>query len=132
MSHTKGQIGIEFLVLVGLLMLIFVFYVPIAWNQEKLIQKEREDLMAKTVAVTVKKEIDMAITFGSGYSRNFTLPSRIIDYGYRIRVFNQSRVILLEWDEMEEMENIITNRVIGSPSPGTNKITNQGGTVVFE
>ena len=132
MSHTKGQIGIEFLVLIGLLMMMFVFYIPISWSQERLITIQRENILANRIAITVKKEIDMAVTFGPGYTRNFTLPEKIIEHDYTIDIYNQSRVVWVEWPRGEAVEQIITNKVISSPKIGNNKIINQGGKIVFE
>ena len=41
------------------------------------IEEEAEYLIGEKIAASLKKEVDSAVMFGSGYKRNFTLPKQI-------------------------------------------------------
>lgn len=130
MSHTKAQISLEFMVLVGFVLLAFTIYTPILWQQQNEILGERKTLIGEKIALTLKNEIDMAVMFGSGYERNFTIPDYILNSKYTITVHD--RIINVKWDTGETQEMIITNRTSGIPSPGKNTILNEDDEIVFK
>lgn len=131
-KRAAGQASIEFMAVVSIALVIFTFYAPVSWNRENLIKNEREDLLAWRTAINVKKEINLANAFGPGYSRNFTLPERLISSNYTMTVINQSLVVLITWGGKNIVEQITTPNVTSNPKPGKNKIINDGGVIRFE
>jgi len=130
MSRTKAQTSIEFIVLISFILLVFAVFAPFLWEQQNKILSERKTLTAEKIALTIKKEVDMAVMFGSGYERNFTIPENILGSDYTIDI--HGKVLVLDWKSGETNEILITNRTSGIPSPGKNKISNEDDTIVFE
>ena len=115
-----------------LAMLILAVYLPVAWNRERLIKEEREDLLAWRTISNIKREINLAVSFGSGYQRNFTTPDKIITSNYTIEAINQSLAIFINWDNRQIVEQIITPNITSVPKPGVNTIKNVNGVIIFE
>lgn len=128
----KAQVAIEFIALMGIALLIFAAYVPIAWSREKFVREEREDILAWRIVVQAKKEINLATSFGAGYSRNFTLPNFIMSSPYNMTVDNQSLIIIISWKQKQITDQIITPNITEGPKPGTNRITNDNGVIEFD
>lgn len=132
MSPTKGQISLEFMAYVGLLLLIFSVFGPIYMQQTIQIGNQRENIKAERVASVMEKEINTAIRFGSGYSRNFTVPREIGGSNYTVGLYPDERVLMVEWEDKIKRKQLLGNRFQGSPDPGENRISNVNGSIVFE
>lgn len=96
-----------------------------------MIRSRKEYLIARRTGLAVKKEINMANIFGGGYRRNFTLPNNIAGHEYIIEIENGSRVLVLEWEGRNVVEEIITPKINGIPKPGKNTIRNVEGVINF-
>ncbi|RLJ02994.1 MAG: hypothetical protein DRP11_02035 [Candidatus Aenigmatarchaeota archaeon] len=131
MLRTKSQVSLELMAFTGIIMLMLVMYTPIFWQQERAIIFEREDLIGNAIALSIEKEVNTAVRFGSGYSRNFTLPERILSKDYNITIYNESRILSVDWYGGGVNRQLITPKIIGSPSPGQNRIENVNGVVIF-
>lgn len=125
----KAQVSIEFLMLVILMVLIFVIYMPFLWQQQLDIEQESEYLIGKKIAISLKKEVDTAVMFGSGYKRNFTLPEKILNSDYAI--FIENKMLRIRWKNRATEEFLIAHNISGSPSSGQNTISNQDDVIVF-
>ena len=122
MYHTKAQVSIEFLALVSFMVLTFVIYTPFFWQQQLDIEVEKEYLIGEKIALSVKKEIDIAVMFGSGYKRNFTLPKQISNSNYVIAIENKT--LKLRWKNRATEENLIAHNISGNPKAGFNTLSN--------
>ncbi len=122
MYHTKAQVSIEFLALVSFMVLTFVIYTPFFWQQQLDIEVEKEYLIGEKIALSVKKEIDIAVMFGSGYKRNFTLPEQISDSDYVIAIEN--KILKIRWKNRATEENLIAHNISGNPKSGFNTLSN--------
>jgi len=132
MSHTKAQVSMEFMALISLMVLIFVAYTPFFWQQQKEIQDHSEYMMAKRILSSVKKEVDTAVMFGDGYTRNFTVPSTISGIDYGITVNEEKKMVTLFWKDKITYEFLIAHNITGNPVPGQkNKIENRDDVIVF-
>lgn len=130
-NSKKAQVSVEFVLLFSVLMTIFIVYMPIFWQQTQLIREKREFLVGRKIGLIVKKEMNTANLFGSGYERNFTLPMRILDSNYTIEVNNESRLIFVRWKDSSIVEKVAAYKIKNSPSPGKNTIKNQKGVINF-
>lgn len=122
MYHTKAQVSIEFLALVSFMVLTFLIYTPFFWQQQLDIEVEKEYLIGEKIALSVKKEIDIAVMFGSGYKRNFTLPEQISNSDYVIAIENKT--LKLRWKNRATEENLIAHNISGNPKTGFNTLSN--------
>ena len=123
MYHTKAQVSIEFLALVSFMVLTFVIYTPFFWQQQLDIEVEKEYMIGGKIALSVKKEIDTAVMFGSGYNRNFTLPGQISDSDYVIAIEN--KILKIRWKDRATEENLIAHNISGNPKAGFNTLSNR-------
>lgn len=128
---TSGQISMEFIVYMGILLTVFSVFAPMIFTETIRIYNSRQDLVANRIATTLEKEINTAVVFGSGYSRNFTLPEKIVQSDYEVGVTSQARIVRVSWGKSAESRQIITNDVSGEATPGKNRIENVGGQIVF-
>ena len=122
MYHTKAQVSIEFLALVSFMVLTFLIYTPFFWQQQLDIEVEKEYLIGEKIALSVKKEIDIAVMFGSGYKRNFTLPGQISNSDYVIAIENKT--LKIRWKNRATEENLIAHNISGNPKTGFNTLSN--------
>ena len=89
-----AQSAIEFLILTAFLLFSFtVFFVAVQWNMSDTI-REREELVVKSVAVTVQEEINFASQSMDGYYRDFTIPEKINGRKYEINITGGETVYL--------------------------------------
>jgi uncharacterized protein (UPF0333 family) len=125
MSHTKpkGQVSMEFFSLIAVMLLIFVIYTPFFWQQQLDIETEKEYLVGEKIVTSVKKEINTAVMFGSGYRRNFTLPEEISHSDYTMTI--SKKILKMAWKDRTTEENLIAHNVTGNPKPGLNTIENR-------
>ncbi|MFB6075848.1 MAG: hypothetical protein ABEK17_01770 [Candidatus Aenigmatarchaeota archaeon] len=129
--RSKGQVSFEFIMLFSVLLTIFVLYIPIFAQQAQMIKLRREFLTARRIGLEVKKEVNMANVFGDGYKRNFTLEKNILGSDYTLKIKNNSRVLLLKWNNRTVAEEMITPEINGTINPGSNTILNQNGVINF-
>lgn len=134
MSHTeKGQVSMEFMAYFGILLFIFVAFGPIIFNQTVEIRKMSADIEASRVANLIEREINSAVRFGEGYSRNFTVPHEVArqEYNMTVRSGSHGKILTVEWNEGVENRQLIVSDVEGSPTPGENLIENSDGSIIF-
>ena len=86
----KGQSAIEFLILVGAVLFIFVLFLGIFQKNigEKTIEKINYALIE--LALTVQNEIALASESSDGYSRTFEIPTNILGSEYDINISSGS------------------------------------------
>lgn len=131
METKKGQSSIEFLTLVIFAMILFaLFYGEVLKkNNEVLINKI--DAEGSLIVDKVANEINIAITQGDGYSKDFSLPEKIYSYDYNITT--SSNMVFVEWIRNEKQDSkssrIIIENVTGLFKAGTNTIRNVYGVV---
>ena len=78
----------------------------------------------------MKSEVELAVMFGHGYRRNFTLPADILGSNYSIDIKN--KVVVVKWKDYEVHELLIAHKITGSPKPGKNTILNRRDEIVFQ
>jgi len=130
MSRIKAQVSAEFLMMFILMVLIFSIYVPYIWGRELEIEKKGEFIVGRRIASNVKSEVELAVMFGHGYRRNFTLPADILGSNYSIDIKN--KVVVVKWKDYEVHELLIAHKITGSPKPGKNTILNRRDDIVFQ
>lgn len=78
----KSQSAIEFIILIGAVLFIFLTLSLIFQQnlQEKNAKKRNQEIF--NLAKSVQQEIDLATVSSDGYQRTFTLPNKIINADY--------------------------------------------------
>jgi len=133
-SERSGQVSIEFMAYFGILLSIFVAFSPVIFNQAVEIRKRSAAIKAARIGASIEKEINTAVRFGDGYSRNFTLPDKISksDYSLQINSSEHGNFLSLKWNEGVETRQLIASEIQGEPIKGKNLIKNSDGIIYFE
>ena len=129
MFSKKAQVGMEFIILVGFMLVSFTIFFLIL--QENLSDKfsERQDKKVKVIAITVKNEIDLAFHSTDGYRREFSLAPDVYGKDYDISV-NESIVYVVTVDG-EHAISFAVKEVVGQIQRYDNVITKQNGKVLL-
>ena len=121
----KSQGAIEFLIIFGAMLFFFIIFFGIIQENISEKDKEKERIVAQSVALDVQDEINLAAESSEGYSREFSVPENIFGKEYSINV-TQSR-ILIAYDKFSASYN--SRNVTGELKKGVNKIKKENGTV---
>lgn len=121
----KGQVAMEFLVLVGIAFFTFLTLMGIIfYHTEKLREeKEKEDLVG--LSLMVQNEINSASTVKDGYIRQFKLPESINNKEYTISEENNK----IYFKTRKYEAHVAVPEYQGSLNIGTNIIKKAGGIV---
>ena len=89
----KGQVALEFLVLVGISFFVFLSLMSIMLYHAQELRDRKESQMVTDVADTIQNEINSASNVKDGYIRQFTLPPdlqgkeyTVTEYANRVHV----------------------------------------------
>ena len=82
----RGQSAIEFLILVGAMLFVFVLFLGLFQKNigEKIVEKRNYALTE--LALTIQNEINLASEASNGYSRTFEIPKDILGSDYDVNI----------------------------------------------
>jgi len=126
----KGQSAFEFLVYVGIVMLIMAYFL---WNSLSLQSQSMHtkiDNEARNLCDTVAFEINSAVRLGDGYSRKFLVPDSfagITDFTTTVDGYS----VFVDWGGKSLSCSIITKNVTNTDTinKGYNFIENRNGDI---
>ncbi len=124
-QHLKGQVAMEFMILSGVLLFVFIIMLGIISSNMAYTNKKKVNLYGEDVLTKVQKEINLASRVLDGYSREFYLPQKLGTKNYSISIFNDEVVISTD---VEDFWRKIPN-VTGNIQKGTNTISKSNGVV---
>ena len=79
--NIKAQGGMEFLLLAGILLFIFILIIGIVSHQTTYMGQKRNNMVGEDIVTKVQKEINLAAKVLDGYSRVFYLPKKLGNFG---------------------------------------------------
>lgn len=123
----KGQIATEFLVLVGIVLLIFIafYFWDLSFRQR--FTSLRSDEEVRKLCEKVAFEINMAVEAGNGYKRKFYVEETLFGVSeFDISVDGYS--VFIDWDGKSMSCTVVTN-ITAPVEKGWNLIENINGTV---
>ncbi|MDH3324240.1 MAG: hypothetical protein OEL89_01225 [Candidatus Peregrinibacteria bacterium] len=127
MEYKKAQVGVEFMIIMGaLLLFVSIFLLIIQGNTEDK-RYQREDILTKEVALTVQNEINLALKSGDGYIREFKIPEKIGELEYEISV--DSGVVYIRTDDGRHALTLPVIEINGSINVTNNVIEKINGVV---
>ena len=128
----KGEVSIEFVVLVGIILIIFTFMISVIGIKNQDITDSMIYSDAQRIANTIAYEINIASRV-EGYYSEFEIPEKIANIeNYSVEIKKDFRIVQVKWGDNSEMSNIVTENVSGNVNPGLNKIRNEGGLITIE
>ena len=125
--NLKSQSAIEFIILIGAVLFIFIS-LSLVFQQnlrEKNAEKRNQEVF--NLAKSVQQEIDLAAISSDGYQRTFTLPSRIIKADYNVTLIDNF-VYIKTLDNRHALSLPVKN-LSGQIQKGNNIIRKINGTV---
>lgn len=124
-QHVKAQAAMEFMILVGVLLFIFVIMLGVVSSKTTYIAKKRETMTGEDIVTKVQKEINLAARVLDGYSREFTLPEKIGNKDYNISMAGNEVILSLEGQDFWR----VIPSVVGNITKGNNKINKTNGVI---
>ena len=125
LNNPKAQFAMEFFVLVGFMFLIFVGFIAITTT--KILEskeKDREEI-AEDITAFVKNEIVLAKSVTNGYSRTFSLPSRINGNTYTVEIIGNRELVVNYVDK--EFLAFLPENICGDILIPNNEIDKENG-----
>src|SRR3989338_1889627 len=122
----KAQSAIEFLIIVAaVIFFVILFIISIGINTSDKIKQNREQDLSN-IAETVVDEINIAHSASEGYSRNFTLPNKVLsEVDYNIAL-DSGLVFAKTLDDKTSLA-LPTQNVTGVINKGNNQIRKSNG-----
>ena len=103
----KSQSSTEFMIFIGIAIIIMMSYFAIAHNYLNLIYKQKDIVSGQDLAKRIKNEINLAARVEDNYERTFNIPSQIGDKQFSIHI--ESREITVTIDGLDYTELLQTN-----------------------
>lgn len=131
----KGQITLEFLGTVAMMVLIFaVFSLYIMTQFSFLVPWQTQSPQASHYAQRIASYVNYAYLSGDGYTSSFELPEQVSGRDYVVYYNSTNRVVEIDIVDLGGIDsygtaNFIAPRVVMAAGPGTNYVTNSNGTV---
>jgi|SRR3989344_249175 len=104
---SKSQSSTEFMVFIGVAIIIMMSYFAIAHNYLDLTYKQKEIISGQDLAKQIKNEINLAARVEDGYKRIFTFPNKVGGKDYEI--FIDAREVTITIEEVDYVELLSTN-----------------------
>jgi len=124
----KAQVSMQFIMAVGFLFVIFVLFIIGLASRYEEINKELEYVLAKDIALKIRREIQLATTLEDGYHRTFTLPEKLEVIDYNITIVNNILVIQTEHHEY----SVRIPKIKGHITKGNNSIWKTNNTICID
>lgn len=115
----------EFMILAGFLLFMLITILAIVSNKTIDLHKKREIILGEDLVTKVQKEINLAARVLDGYSRNFTLPQKLGNKDYNIRIEGNEVIVNTS---KQDFWRVIPN-VTGNLKIGVNTINKTNDTI---
>jgi hypothetical protein len=115
----------EFFMLVGVLLFVFIMFYAISFEQMQAKNYEKGIILGEDIANKVQREILLATSVSEGYYREFKLPSTAEGLNYSVIVKGGEVAVIMPQNEIVR----IIPEVVGNISKDLNIIRKQDGVV---
>ncbi|MFH1211569.1 MAG: hypothetical protein V1659_01430 [Candidatus Woesearchaeota archaeon] len=126
----KSQTGLEFMILFGFMMIVFLLFFMFVQDRLSETSKEQKDAALKDVSLTIMNEIALARSARNGYSRSFFLPDELNDEPYSVEISEDNLELVVRQGDSEHL-TFLDPDVSGDISFGKNVIIKRGGVIVL-
>ena len=123
--HLKCQGAMEFLILAGFLLFMFIMIFGVISSNTSDISRKRDILRGEDLVTKVQKEVNLAAKVVDGYYREFQLPQKIGSKNYTIRIVENE---VIASTDKNDFWRVIPN-MTGNITKGTNRINKTNGKI---
>ena len=127
MSMRKSQSSMEFVILVGFMLLVIVIFFSIASSRVLKAREDANGVIAEDLAKYAYREIEIAKSVNNGYIRTFSLPNKLVGNNYDIKIVDNKELIVNFLSKEHVL--FLPGDVDGNISRGSNKIKKIDGVV---
>ncbi len=130
----RGQSSLEFAVLVGMFMIMFIIFFYVLSERMLAFQGQRDARAANDVLYKVESELNLALKVHDGYNRTFWLPLEVYgrDYSIMLAPVGDPTEIVLVYKNSTYAAPLLVN-VTGDSVivKGRNRIAKYGGNITI-
>ncbi len=128
--YKKAQFGIEFVILITFMLIVFLGFFGIITYKLADLEEEGKQQAAANIALLVDNEVKLAKSSNNGYERVFEIPSKIEGSDYNISIIG-NREVVVAYPGYEHIL-FLPPGVEGNVSSGLNNITKTEGIVYLQ
>ncbi|MBN2566630.1 hypothetical protein JXB02_00920 [Candidatus Woesearchaeota archaeon] len=121
----KGQISLEYMILIGVSMLVLVLFLVSIGSTYVDLSNEKERAKVTDLAYMIQNEINLAAQVRSGYERVFVLPADLDGINYTASLLPGAVSVASAGYEI----TLITSEANGTLAKGNNTIVQTDGTI---
>lgn len=125
--NKKLQTSIEFVVMLGFILLFFSVFLLIIQNNMQSKLSEKRNLMFKEVALEVQDEINLALEARDGYKREFEIPDKIANQDYDITLIEE--MVYINTTDGKNALALPIPGVTGNVQKGLNTVRKDNGEI---
>ena len=103
----KSQSSTEFLIFVGIAIIIMISYFAIAHTYLNLTYKQKEIISGQDLAKKIKSEINLAARVEDNYERTFQLPYLVGDKEFKVHI--EKREVSVTIDKLDYTELLMVD-----------------------
>ena len=127
-KRIRAQAAIEFSVLVGGVFLVFILFLKVIAGQYADISQDKAYSALKDLTETIQSEMFIAESSKEGYSRKFTIPTKI-NNNLEYNIILSNNELSLKTAKFQHTVNI--PNITGNLNKGNNKIRKINGTILL-
>ncbi|MEM0475443.1 MAG: hypothetical protein QW343_01485 [Candidatus Norongarragalinales archaeon] len=127
----RGQAGVEFMTIVGLLGLMLLIVFAISFNQRGEVAIQSSVYYGWSLCQQIASEVNTAVGVGDGFERIFYLPLDVNGEKYSISIAPSEQAVFVSWAGYSCRAPLVTSQLTGSLQPGANKVKNNNGSISF-
>lgn len=125
----RGQISLEFLIIMGVATIMLVTFLVIGADQLQEASRERSITEVIDAAHSTQLELLTAASVSDGYVREFSLPSAMHNQPYSIALTNGTDFSVITFATVKHRYSVRTPLCNGTITPGKNTIVKTGGSL---
>ncbi len=126
-KKTNAQFSIEFVVLISFMFLIFLGVIAVITSKVIEAKENERQKIAEDIAKIVRNEIDLAKSVSNGYTRTFSIPTKIKGNNYNIEIIGNRELVVTYLDK--EYVEFLPENIVGNTNLGTNIIKKENDIV---
>ena len=96
MSHTRSQTSAEFIFILAIFFVLFLFIFSLYINSYQQVRFYREHFEAKEIVTTIAYTVHLVSL--DGVSRQISVPGRVGNLDYSLEYFENQRFLAIFWD----------------------------------
>jgi len=105
----KSQSATEFMMFMGMAIIILISYFAIAHHYLDITYKQRDIISGQDLVKQIRSEINLAARVEEGYRRTFQLPITISNKEFTVEVGGKEVVVTITGDDNEYVALLTTN-----------------------